>query len=134
MILWREDLNIGVPAVDTQHQELVRILNEFLIACTQQKGKGKIVETLDFLVSYTITHFNDEEAIMVLNHYPNYEEHKLEHERFVQDITTIKRQVESQGVSVLTTIKINRTLVDWLINHIQKDDQILGSYIKELAV
>ncbi|MCL6459982.1 MAG: bacteriohemerythrin [Gorillibacterium sp.] len=134
MISWREDLNIGVPAVDTQHQELVRILNDFLAACTQQKGKDKIVETLEFLVSYTITHFHDEEQIMIRTKFPDYEAHKLEHERFVQDISTIKRQVEDQGVSVLTTIKINRTLVDWLINHIQKNDQLLGSYIKSLDV
>lgn len=131
MIAWREDLNIGVPVVDAQHQQMVRVLNDFLTACAQQQGKKKIMETLDFLLNYTVTHFRDEEQLMLDCRYPDYESHKQEHERFIQDVMIIKQQVETQGITVLTTIKINRTLVDWLINHIQKNDQLIGDFLKE---
>lgn len=131
MIAWREDLNIGVPVVDAQHQQMVRVLNDFLTACAQQQGKKKIMDTLDFLLNYTVTHFRDEEQLMLDCGYPDYESHKLEHERFIQDVLIIKQQVETQGITVLTTIKINRTLVDWLINHIQKNDQRIGDFLEK---
>ncbi|MEO3946062.1 bacteriohemerythrin [Gorillibacterium sp. CAU 1737] len=129
MIVWRDDLNIGVEAVDAQHQELVRKLNEFLEACTQQKGKEKLEETLEFLLAYTAEHFHDEEALMQGNHYPRYEAHKAEHDRFINEVTAIQTQLKEKGASVLTTIKLNRALVDWLINHIQKNDQLFGNFL-----
>ncbi|WP_199825294.1 bacteriohemerythrin [Gorillibacterium timonense] len=130
MIAWRDELNIGVDAVDKQHQELVRMLNDFLEACTQQKGKEKLEETLDFLISYTVKHFNDEEALMKGAGYPHYIEHKAEHDQFVKEVAAIQQQLKEKGASVLTTIKLNRALVDWLINHIQKNDQQMGEYLK----
>jgi len=129
MIVWRDELNIGVEAVDKQHQELVRILNEFLDACTKQKGREKVEETLEFLISYTVKHFHDEEELMKGSQYPVYAAHKREHDQFVKDVGDIQQQLKEKGASVLTTIKLNRTLVDWLLNHIQKNDQEFGDYL-----
>lgn len=106
------------------------MLNDFLEACTQQKGKEKVEETLDFLISYTVKHFHDEEVLMKNANYPEYAGHKREHEQFVQDVAAIQQQIKDKGASVLTTIKLNRTLVDWLINHIQKNDQQMGDYLQ----
>jgi hemerythrin len=130
MIVWRDDLNIGVPAVDAQHQQMVLIMNDFLQACAEQRGKSKIMETLDFLLHYTATHFGDEEQVMRDHHYPDYDNHKQEHERFLQDVMILRQQVETHGATTLTTVKINRTLVDWVINHIQKNDQLIGNFMK----
>ena len=130
MIVWRDDLNIGVPAVDAQHQQLILILNDFLQACAEERGKTKIMETLDFLLHYTATHFRDEEQVMRDCRYPDYSNHKQEHERFIQDVLLLRQQAETQGVTTLTTIKINRTLVDWVINHIQKNDQLIGDFLQ----
>ncbi|WP_052339540.1 bacteriohemerythrin [Gorillibacterium massiliense] len=131
MITWREELNIGIDIVDEQHQELVRRMNEFMTACTQKQGKEVIEETLRFLASYVVEHFHDEEQLMARSQFPEYEQHREEHERFVADVNALLSQIETSGVSVLTTIKLNRTLVDWLINHIQKNDQTFGDYLKE---
>lgn len=129
MIAWRDELNIGVETVDRQHQELVRSLNEFLEACTQQKGKEKVEETLEFLIGYTVRHFRDEEELMKESRYPVYADHKREHDQFVQEIGELRQQIRDKGASVLTTIKLNRTLVDWLIRHIQKNDQQFGDFL-----
>ena len=54
MITWRDTYNVGVRQIDDQHQELVHRLNDFMEACTNQKGKEKIKETLYFLKAYTL--------------------------------------------------------------------------------
>lgn len=130
MITWRDSYNVGVDEIDQQHQELVVRLNDFMEACTQQKAKEKIEETLEFLKSYTIEHFQDEEALMQKVKFPEYIAHKKEHDDFVQMIEQLIGQIKTQGTSILTTIKLNRVLVDWLLNHIQKNDVRVGEYVK----
>lgn len=131
MISWRDSYNVGVEQIDAQHRELVVRLNDFMEACTQQKAKEKIEETLEFLKAYTIEHFRDEEKLMHAVGYPGLKEHKKEHDGFVDVIEQMIVQVRDHGVSVLTTIKLNRTLVDWLLNHIQKNDVQVGVFVKE---
>ncbi|MDF2921788.1 MAG: hemerythrin-like metal-binding protein [Paenibacillaceae bacterium] len=130
MITWRDNYNVGVDQIDSQHKELVARLNDFMEACAQQKAKEKIEETLEFLKSYTMEHFQDEETLMKQVAYPEYDDHKKEHDNFVAQIEQLIQQVREKGTSVLATIKLNRVLVEWLLNHIQRIDVKVGDYIK----
>lgn len=130
MISWRETYNIGVDEVDQQHQELVVKLNEFLDACMQQKGKDKIMETLAFLRDYTVEHFRSEEEIMLKYNYPEYAEHKKDHDDFVASVLELEASIQNQGATVVTTLKLNRTLTDWLLSHISKSDMKIGQFLR----
>jgi hemerythrin len=130
MISWRETYNIGVDEVDQQHQELVVKLNEFLDACIQQKGKDKIMETLAFLRDYTVEHFRSEEEIMLKYNYPEYADHKKDHDDFVASVLELEAGIENQGATVVTTLKLNRTLTDWLLSHISKSDMKIGQFLR----
>ncbi len=130
MISWRETYNIGIDEVDQQHQELVVKLNEFLDACIQQKGKDKIMETLAFLRDYTVEHFRSEEEIMLKYNYPEYAEHKKDHDDFVASVLELEASIQNQGATVVTTLKLNRTLTDWLLSHISKSDMKIGQFLR----
>lgn len=130
MIAWRETYNIGVGEVDQQHQELVVKLNEFLDACIQQKGKEQIVQTLTFLKEYTVEHFRSEEEIMLKYNFPEYQEHKKDHDDFVATVIELEKSIVAQGATVLSTLKLNRTLTDWLLTHISKSDMKIGQYLR----
>lgn len=131
MIIWRDSLSVGVEMVDTEHQELIIRLNEFMEACTNRNAKEKIGETLSFLKAYTIEHFSHEESLMQEVEYPNYEQHKQIHANFVNKVEEIELSIQEKGPTILTTIKLNRILVDWLVNHITKTDVLLGEFIKK---
>lgn len=130
MIAWRETYNIGVDQVDQQHQELVVKLNEFLDACIQQQGKEKIMETLAFLRDYTVEHFKTEEDIMLKHDYPDYPEHKKDHDDFVASVLELEESIRNQGATIVTTLKLNRTLTDWLLTHISKNDMKIGQFLR----
>lgn len=130
MIAWRETYNIGVDEVDHQHQELVVKLNEFLDACIQQKGREQIIETLSFLKEYTVEHFRSEEEIMKKHNFPEYLEHKKEHDDFVATVIELEQNIINQGATILSTLKLNRTLTDWLLTHISKSDMKIGQYLR----
>jgi hemerythrin len=130
VIAWRETYNIGVDVVDHQHQELVVKLNEFLDACIQQKGKEQIMETLSFLKEYTVEHFKSEEELMLKHNYPEYLEHKKDHDDFVASVIELEQGIMTQGATILSTLKLNRTLTDWLLTHISKSDMKIGQYLR----
>lgn len=129
MIDWKDSYNIGVEKIDCQHRQLLVKLNEFFDACTNQKGKEKIEETLRFLKEYTIEHFGSEEQLMADIEFPELAEHRKIHAEFVQTVLELEESVKTKGVSVLSTIKLNRTLTDWLLTHISKCDQLIGDCI-----
>ncbi|AHV97561.1 MULTISPECIES: bacteriohemerythrin [Paenibacillus] len=131
MITWRESYEIGVEKIDCQHRQLLVKLNEFFDACSNQQGREKIEETLKFLKDYTIEHFGSEEDLMSDIHFPELSEHQKEHADFVKTVLELEEMVKTKGVSVLTTIKLNRTLTDWLLNHINKCDRLIGDYLAQ---
>lgn len=129
MTYWKDSLLVGVPQIDNQHRKLVSAIDRLMEACTQGKGRSIIEETLFFVVSYTKDHFRDEEKLQAQYEYPYMPAHKLLHAGFIRDINTIVREFGRTGPNVALTGKVNKTLADWLINHINIEDKKLGEYI-----
>ena len=129
MAMWRESLKIGVPLIDSEHKELCDRIDHLFTACNQGKGKEEIVKTLDFLESYTIKHFSDEEKLQRSSKYPKVAEHKELHEFFKKKIADLKKDITEHGASVSVVSQTNYFLMDWLLNHIQKVDTELANYI-----
>lgn len=129
MIAWKESYDIGVEKIDCQHRQLLAKLNEFFEACSKQQGKEQIEETLKFLKEYTLEHFSNEEELMADIDFPELAEHHKTHAEFVKTVLELEETLKTKGPSVLSTIKLNRTLTDWLLNHINKCDKLIGEYM-----
>ncbi len=128
---WNENLKIGIPAIDKQHQMLCDTIDNFLDACKSGKGRQEIVNIVSFLEQYTIRHFHDEEIVQKQSGYPKFAEHKAIHDDFIKKVQELKEEIIRDGVSIVTVGKINSVVVDWLLNHIKKEDQELGKYINK---
>ena len=88
------------------------------------------METLAFLRDYTVEHFRSEEEIMLKYNYPDYAEHKKDHDDFVASVLELEASIQNQGATVVTTLKLNRTLTDWLLSHISKSDMKIGQFLR----
>lgn len=130
-IEWTERLRVGVEEIDNQHKELFKRINNLLDACTQGKGKDEVLNTLRFLDDYVTVHFTAEERLQQKYNYPDYVSHKAQHAEFIKNISDIKKAVEEEGAGLHLVIRTNRTVVDWLINHIGKMDKKVGALLKE---
>lgn len=130
MAMWKESLKIGVTLIDNEHKELCQKIDDLFAACAKGQGKEEIIKTLEFLESYTIKHFSDEEKLQRSSSYPKCAEHKELHEYFKKQIADLKKDLMQNGASIATVSKTNYFLMDWLLNHIQKVDTELANYIK----
>lgn len=127
---WSDSLSVGVAQIDDQHKSLIDKINSLLGAMAQGKGKDEIDSVIGFLADYVVTHFGDEEKLMVKHVYPDMKTHKAQHAAFIQDFKALKSEFDAQGASSHITMQVQRRVCDWLIGHIGKTDKALGAFLK----
>jgi len=127
--LWDESYLLGNELVDTQHHQLFDLVNTLVRSCVDGTNKVKVKETLDFLVNYTVQHFNDEEALQKKYNYPEYEKHKQLHEDFKPTVAELVQRFNEGGSSEKLCVDIKTIVVKWLANHILFEDKKIGEYI-----
>jgi len=131
-LAWKDDFNLGHDWVDMQHRRLFELVNGLVESCADGSDTVKLKGTLDFLVNYTVQHFEDEEALQLKYDYPAYETHKGLHEEFKSTVGGLVERFTISGSSTELSSDVNKVVVRWLINHIQREDKRIGEHIKNL--
>ncbi len=118
---WSPDYSVNIKTIDEQHQELVNILNRLFNAVSKREGDRAIAGILDALLSYTQTHFTLEERLMEQANYPEYEAHKLEHRKLIEQLDQLckKHLLEEKHIY----FEMMSFLKSWLKEHIQGVDR-----------
>lgn len=127
---WIQNLSIGVDAIDEQHKKLFEMTDQLFEAGKSNRAKEFIVELLNFLDDYTKKHFKDEESFMLKIGFPGYQQQKKAHDEFIQQIKILKKDYECSGGNIVLIINANQIVLDWLINHISKEDKKIGEFAK----
>ena len=131
-LVWEEKFETGCEKVDEQHRRMFELVGNLIKACTQGYDKDILNDTLDFLVVYAIRHFKDEEKLQQQYSYPGYQAHKLMHEDFKLTVTAMVSTFKAGGSSEDLSSSVNKLVVRWLVNHIQREDKKIGDHIRSL--
>lgn len=123
MLEWREDLNIGIAEIDSQHRELFSRLSDFFQACDEGRGTEELIKMLQFLDDYVDVHFKAEERYQKKTGFPDYKMHRQLHRRFREQLMDVKRQFLTGGASKEVVSSMNRLLLSWLLEHITEFDR-----------
>jgi len=127
-IKWTESYSVGNLILDNQHKTLISLINELHYSMQSGKGKQVLSKILDDLVQYTIDHFCREEQLMVKYSYPDFKQHKAEHEELAKTAINLQANYKN-GTSPLTMDVLN-FLRSWLYNHIEKSDKKYKGHLK----
>ena len=130
-IKWSDEYALGDERVDSQHRELFKLVADLVDSCENGSSSAHLKNTLDFLVNYTVQHFNDEEALQIKYNYPEYEAHKKLHEDFKVTVTDLVNRFSETGSSSWLSSDVNKIVVKWLIQHIMSEDKKIGGYLKK---
>lgn len=128
LITWNEDMQLGIPSVDAQHQRLVEILNQLDDAKKSGKGSRVMGDLLQKLIDYTVEHFAFEEKLMLACDYPELDLHRTQHKQLVDKVLKFQRQFLNGGQRI--TKDVMHFLQYWLESHILKEDMAFGDFAK----
>lgn len=137
-MLWKDRYNLGVAAIDKQHQELFKRVSDFLEVLrssnTWEERVDKVNETLNFMKDYVVTHFRDEEAYQLEIGYPEYDSHKQIHMDMVKYVAQFAKEYEQKGYDEKLIQQFAGKLLAWLIHHVAAEDQKIAVYAKKRGV
>ena len=126
-----EDLLTGNDMIDEQQEQLFGHINNLLRACGEGKGRVELGRVVQFLIDYTEEHFSAEERLQDKYKYPDRENHKRYHEVFEHALREMADELEREGATVTLVGKINKSVGDWLVNHVKKQDVRVAAHIAQ---
>ncbi|MDR0496332.1 MAG: hemerythrin family protein [Treponema sp.] len=123
-----EHFLLGIPVLDKQHANLVRICNNLHLACINCKETGKdyFIQVVQKALEYVRYHFHTEEKLMCLLDFPEFFSHKKEHEDFVCEITGNVEQFQNDQVFILEEFVVFFT--SWVKYHIGASDKAFADF------
>lgn len=129
-IRWVPAMSVGVPALDSDHRCLIRIINLLDDATNSADAARAVDMVLETLVIYSQFHFNREQRVMNGINFPGRTFHAAEHGAFARFIRNLRDRHHLEG-----TPETARTLKDylsnWLSHHILIQDMAFKPYVQD---
>lgn len=131
LIIWSDKFATGIPDIDSEHEELISSINSFYEKYTEGSAKEELIQILNNIYGSIHAHFMLEERLMEKNSYPEYEEHKDDHARLLDDLRDITMELEH--TSQLNEQQLKTKLNDWFTIHFKSFDSRLHKLEKLIA-
>lgn len=120
IMLWDKSLDVGVPAMNHGHEEILAAMNRIYDADAQGVHGPAINDMVARLGEVCIGHFADEERFMERIGYPDLDRHKQLHarllEQFAKHAADIKAEHGRPSAEFFNFLKF------WLTSHIKGID------------
>ena len=127
-ISWSPQFDIGIEVIDAQHRKIVDYINMLADMDDSSTQSTEMKDLLHLLLDYTYSHFAFEEALMEEAGYEFFIDHQKSHLAFKDKVDELLRIFQT-GENV--SEQVGEMLKNWLIHHIQDDDQSYASTVKE---
>lgn len=121
IIVWKDEFSVSNPEIDSQHQNLIDLINKLFKAFKAGKAKRETKKIINDLVGYTSYHFATEERLFKQFDYKHADEHIREHEKLTQQVKQFQKDVDSGRVTL--SYEIMNFLKEWLEKHILESDK-----------
>lgn len=130
-IVWSDDLKTGINVIDEQHQGLFETANKLEKAKT---NKDDFYEILIELQTYTTLHFATEEKYMKYTGYPEFDNHKTCHDKFINDYkNSLKKIAKYDNIMDICPELIN-FVESWIMTHYTKEDVKMAAYLNNSSL
>jgi hemerythrin-like metal-binding protein len=127
LLEWRDDFRIGIAEVDHEHQLLIGLINDVHAALEADRSAERIEEFLGEIHAGISAHFALEEKDMRSRKYTEFNQHKADHERLLDDIRDIMDEYSVHGV--LDDQALSSRLARWFGDHFKTYDARLHKFL-----
>ncbi len=131
-INWNDSMSVKIGSIDDQHKKLIEMINDFYDNISKRSNDELILKLVGGMKTYTAMHFTTEEKYMKLYKYPNYEQHKKEHEDFIAKVNALEEKIK-KGKTIVS-FEITNFIKDWIKKHIQDTDKQYSDFFLKHGV
>lgn len=129
-VVFDENLRLGHPGLDRQHQEVLEQINKLSDKLTEGADDVEVRDVLDFLQAYVNKHFFEEERLMESCDYYGLYKQQKDHEHFKQEIQGLQQLLRKKRSSVGLAHQVETSLFKYFTEHIDGKDREFAEYIK----
>ncbi len=128
LLEWKQEFALGVADVDHEHRELITLINELYAHLQRQDSSVSVEDFLGEIYAKISAHFALEEKIMRERHYDQYDDHKADHERLLEEIRDIMDAYEDDAH--FNESELAACLTSWFTGHFKTKDARLHKYLR----
>lgn len=131
LIVWEDRFAIGIPVIDGEHKRLVELCNELykdIMSSRNLERKDSVRVALKKCADYVLTHFSNEEKLMQVCGYKDFESHKRTHAEFAKKVFEKCRTFENETFA--SSLEFVKFLYDWILSHIAHTDTLYVGDLK----
>lgn len=121
LIQWRREFDTGIADVDHEHRELVDLINTLHERLGADADHDEVARFLGEVFARISAHFALEETIMRKHRYDEYEAHKSDHERLLDELRDIMDAHEA-GAFLDYRAALSAAVHDWFVDHFKTRD------------
>ncbi|MBI3399334.1 MAG: hemerythrin family protein [Deltaproteobacteria bacterium] len=133
-MVWEDNkFSVNINHLDVHHKRLFSLVNDLYDAMKGGKAKEVLGKILTELINYTVYHFGAEEELFQKYGYPEYRQHKKEHEDLTNQAKDLKDRFD-KGEVVALTMETMHFLRDWLNNHICGSDKKYAPFLNSKGI
>ncbi len=125
---FKEEEKVGIQSIDQEHKNISDIINSIhddVLAVNKTLTLNHFHSFLEILE----VHFKNEEKLMKETNFLGYISHKLEHDRFYNQIKKIIDDIE-KGTSLFGLEQL-KGIRRWFFNHIELNDRKCAQHLIE---
>ena len=126
MLQWSDQFETEHPLVDTQHRMLISYINRLEDLARNTNPSRVEVELfsrfIEFLETYILTHFRDEEGCMNRFKCPIRVDNKIAHRAFLEFFRKFKLRLDGEGYRPEVVQELHDACSAWIQQHILRID------------
>ncbi|MHC4222495.1 MAG: bacteriohemerythrin [Planctomycetota bacterium] len=131
-IEWDPSFSVGVKLLDTQHKQIIEMVNRLISDADTTVRSETVSELLTRLTKYANEHFQTEERLLREHGYPDLARHEERHKAFRKQVVDLCQDAMAHVDSVPE--ELLRFLKDWWTEHILKSDLECRSFFEERGI
>lgn len=129
LLSWKIEYSVGVMSVDSEHRDLIELINLLYERMDARSSPAEIEFSLGEIHKAISLHFSDEERLMQAAQYAEYEEHKNDHERLLDELDTLMDDFVVDPIA--GSERLSAEMARWFMDHFSTHDARLHGKLGE---
>jgi hemerythrin-like metal-binding protein len=119
---WDDNLSVGVPEIDYEHQHFISLVNDLNEAIVWRMDITRVRQCMRAVIDDAVAHFKHEEAMLAKWEYPDLAAHAKLHTEILTALEQIDRRFSDAKQSEYDWIDAGLKVKHTLVEHLLTDD------------